>query len=134
MVPQNPEQRSVGINIYLSLSPIDIQIQGNDLFVAQEIARKIRDNIKSIEGARDIRIMQRLNQPFLDIRVDREKAAEMGVNAVEATKNLVSALNSSTSFEKAFWIDERNGNHYFVGRGSPSALAPTPSATGLPSL
>jgi len=96
-------------------SPIDIQIQGNDLFVAQEIARKIRDNIKSIEGARDIRIMQRLNQPFLDIRVDREKAAEMGVNAVEATKNLVSALNSSTSFEKAFWIDERNGNHYFVG-------------------
>jgi len=59
--------------------------------------------------------MQRLNQPFLDIRVDREKAAEMGVNAVEATKNLVSALNSSTSFEKAFWIDERNGNHYFVG-------------------
>ena len=30
-------------------------------------------------------------------------------------KNLVSATNSSINFEPAFWIDERNGNHYFMG-------------------
>jgi len=27
----------------------------------------------------------------------------------------VSALNSSTTYQKAFWIDENNGNHYYVG-------------------
>ena len=30
-------------------------------------------------------------------------------------KNLVTATNSSIGFEPAFWIDERNGNHYFIG-------------------
>ncbi|HEC43661.1 MAG TPA: efflux RND transporter permease subunit [Bacteroides sp.] len=96
-------------------SPIDIQVQGNDLYVANSIARRIRDTVVTVRGTRDVRIMQRLSQPFIDIRVDREKAAELGVDAVDATKNLVSALNSSTSFAKAFWIDENNGNHYFVG-------------------
>mgnify|MGYP002805461948 CR=1 FL=1 len=30
-------------------------------------------------------------------------------------KNLVSATNSSINFKPAFWIDPRNGNHYFMG-------------------
>ena len=28
---------------------------------------------------------------------------------------MVSALNSSATYDKAFWIDEKNGNHYYVG-------------------
>jgi len=34
---------------------------------------------------------------------------------------LVSALNSSTTFNKAFWIDENNGNHYYVGVTYPES-------------
>ena len=30
-------------------------------------------------------------------------------------KSLVSATNSSINFDPAFWIDPRNGNHYFLG-------------------
>jgi len=96
-------------------SPIDIQIKGNNLEEANQIARMIRDTVRRIEGTRDVRIMQRLDQPQLDIAIDRVKAAEMGIHAVDAVKNLVSSLNSSTTFAKSFWIDERNGNHYFVG-------------------
>jgi CzcA family heavy metal efflux pump len=96
-------------------SPIDIQIQGNDIHVANQIATRIRDTIRYIDGTRDTRILQRVNQPQLDIDLDREKAAIMGLSAVDAIKNLVSGLNSSATFEKAFWIDESNGNHYFVG-------------------
>jgi len=96
-------------------SPIDIQIQGNDIYIANQIATKIRDTIRYIDGTRDTRVLQRVNQPQLDISMDREKAALMGLSAVDAIKNLVSGLNSSATFEKAFWIDESNGNHYFVG-------------------
>ena len=39
----------------------------------------------------------------------------VGVNAEEAVKNIVTGLNSSVNFLPAFWIDESNGNHYFVG-------------------
>lgn len=103
-------------------SPIDIQVKGNDLFVANGIARMIRDTIRHLKGARDVRILQRLDQPQLDIIIDRERAAEMGVYAEDAVKNIVSGLNSSTTFAKSFWISEKNGNHYFIGVTYPEHL------------
>ena len=30
-------------------------------------------------------------------------------------KNIVTAFNSSVNFAPSFWIDEKNGNHYFIG-------------------
>jgi len=39
-------------------SPIDIQVQGNDLFVANEIARRIRDTVMTIQRTKDVRIME----------------------------------------------------------------------------
>ncbi|MCH8905414.1 MAG: efflux RND transporter permease subunit, partial [Bacteroidetes bacterium] len=96
-------------------SPIDIQVIGNDLQVANKIAREIRDSVRLVRGTRDVRILQRLNQPSLDINIDRIKASEMGVNASSAVKNIVASLNSTTNFLKSFWINEVNGNHYFVG-------------------
>ena len=107
---------------YGTPSPIAIQIRGNDLAVANQIARSIRDEVRNLRGARDVRILQRQDQPQIDVELDRIKAAEMGVHAEDAVKNIVSSLNSSTVFAKAFWIDERNGNHYFVGVTYPEHL------------
>ena len=56
-----------------------------------------------------------------NIDIDRIKAAELGIEPVDAIKNMVSALNSSVTFNKAFWIDERNGNHYYVGVTYPES-------------
>ncbi len=102
-------------------SPIDIQIKGNKLTVLREIAERVRDTINLIPQTRDVRVLQRLDQPAKDIDLDRIKAAELGVKPVDAIKNIVSALNSSTTYQKAFWIDERNGNHYYVGVTYPES-------------
>ena len=96
-------------------APIDIQIKGNKLEVLRELAVRIKDTLKSVDHLRDIRILQRLDQPAKNIDLDRKRAAMLGVKPVDAIKNIVSALNSSTTFQKAFWIDENNGNHYYVG-------------------
>lgn len=103
-------------------SPIDIQVVGNDLKVLRQISERIKDTIAEIEATRDVRILQRIDQPTKDIDIDRIKAAELGVEPVDAIKNIVSALNSSATFDKAFWIDERNGNHYYVGVTYPEYL------------
>ncbi|HLF62621.1 MAG TPA: efflux RND transporter permease subunit [Saprospiraceae bacterium] len=103
-------------------APIDVQIIGNDLIVLRGIAERLRDTIGSISSTRDVRILQRIDQPTKDIEIDRIKASELGVKPVEAIKNVVSALNSSATFDKAFWIDERNGNHYYVGVTYPEYL------------
>ena len=103
-------------------APVDVQIIGNDLYELRRIAERLKDTISLIPSTRDVRILQRLDQPTKDIDIDRIKAAELGVKPVDAIKNIVSALNSSATFDKAFWIDERNGNHYYVGVTYPEYL------------
>ncbi len=96
-------------------APIDVQIKGNKLEVLRQIAEDIRDTLRTIPSTRDVRVLQRIDAPAKDIDIDRIKAAELGIKPVDAIKNMVSALNSSTTYQKAFWIDENNGNHYYVG-------------------
>ena len=103
-------------------APIDVQIEGNNLGTLRLIAERLRDTIKGISSTRDVRVLQRIDQPTKDVDIDRIKAAELGVKPVEAIKNIVSALNSSATFDKTFWIDERNGNHYYVGVTYPEYL------------
>lgn len=108
-------------------SPIDVQIKGNKLEVLREIAEEIKDTISAISTTRDVRILQRIDQPAKDIDIDRIKAAELGIEPVDAIKNMVSALNSSATFNKTFWIDERNGNHYYVGVTYPESYIDDPN-------
>ena len=103
-------------------APIDVQIVGNDLKMLRQISERLRDTIAAISTTRDVRILQRIDQPTKDVDIDRIKAAELGVEPVDAIKNIVSALNSSATFDKAFWIDEHNGNHYYVGVTYPEHL------------
>ncbi len=96
-------------------SPIHFQVTGSNLHTAQDVARLVRREASEVEGAADARIAQRLDYPILDVTMDRTLAAYQGVTVDDVMKNLVAATNSSINFESAFWIDERNGNHYFMG-------------------
>ncbi len=96
-------------------SPIDIQIEGNKLEVAHEIADKIKHFAQTIPGAVDARIEQRLDAPQINVDVDRIKAAQLGLTQETVVKNIVTAFNSSINFSPSFWVDQNNGNHYFVG-------------------
>jgi len=96
-------------------SPIDIQVEGNDLQAARRIAEEIKARAESVRGAVDVRIQQGSGYPQIDIQVDRIKAAEIGLTPRDIVRNAVSSLVSSVSFNPAFWIDEKTGNHYFLG-------------------
>lgn len=96
-------------------SPINIQVEGNDLHVGHEIAERIKTLVTTVPGTVDVRIQQRLDYPQLDVAVNRVKAAFLGLTQQDVVKNTSSALNSSIGFDPAFWVDDRNGNHYFLG-------------------
>ena len=96
-------------------APINIQVEGNKLEVAHEIAEKIKRYAETVRGAVDVRIQQRVDAPQINIDIDRVKAAQVGLTQEEIVKNVVTALNSSINFAPSFWIDEKNGNHYFIG-------------------
>src|SRR2546426_2403460 len=96
-------------------APINGQVESNKLEVAHEIAEKIKRHAETVRGAVDVRIQQRLDAPQINIDIDRVKAAQVGLTQEEVVKNIVTALNSSINFAPSFWIDEKNGNHYFIG-------------------
>ena len=95
-------------------SPIDIQVQGSDLFTLEEIAQHVQRIAAGVPGAVDVRIAQRMDYPQIGIEVDRTKAAQLGLMQEDVIKNVVTAVNSSVGFNPAFWIAP-NGNHYFIG-------------------
>src|SRR5258708_1457090 len=103
-------------------SPINIQVEGNDLPVSHDIAQKLVDKSKTIPGAADVRIQERLDYPQIRIDLDRPKIARIGLTVEEVVKSIVTALNSSINFAPAFWIDPKNGNHYFLGAQYPETL------------
>ncbi len=102
-------------------SPINVQIEGNKLEVAHDIAEKIKRYAETVPGAVDVRIQQRLDAPEINVDVDRVKAAQVGLTQQEIVKNIVTALNSSTNFAPSFWIDPKNGNHYLIGAQYPES-------------
>ena len=96
-------------------APINIQVEGNKLETAYEVASRIKEMVAEVPGTVDVRIQQKLDYPQIAVDVDRVKAAQLGLTQEQVVKNVVTTLNSSINFDPAFWIDENNGNHYFIG-------------------
>ena len=99
---------------YGTSSPIDIQIEGGTLHQAMDLAKEIRKRVANVRGAADVQVTQRLDAPYLLFKVDRQKAANMGLSTEEVILQLVAAMNSSVSINRNFWIDNETGNQYFV--------------------
>lgn len=102
-------------------APIDVQVQGNDLWVSMGVAEEIKKRVSAIAGTVDVRIQQRLDYPQFKLNIDRRRCAELGITQDDVVKNVVAAFNSSVSFSKSFWIDEKNGNHYWIGAQYPES-------------
>jgi CzcA family heavy metal efflux pump len=96
-------------------SPIDVQIQGNSLSVARDLALAAVERIRAVPGTADVRIQQKLDYPQLRIDIDRDQVAACGLTPQDVFENVTAALSSSVAFDPAFWIDPGNGNHYFLG-------------------
>ncbi len=97
-------------------APINVQVEGRDMKEQYRIAKEIRDLIRrDVPGAADVRVQELIDYPTIQLDPDRTKMAYSGITQDDAAKNLMSVLNSSTTFDPAFWLDYKSGNHYFVG-------------------
>lgn len=97
-------------------APINVQVEGRDQNEQYRVARELRDLIRrEVPGAVDVRVQELIDYPTIQLDPDRTKMAYSGITQDDAAKNLMSVLNSSTTFDPAFWLDYKSGNHYFVG-------------------
>ncbi len=97
-----------------ALTPIEVMIGGKDLTDGQNYAKKVINELNKIDYLRDIRINQPLNYPVVNIQMDRERMAQMGLSPDDVAKSLVAATSSSRFTAKNLWLDQKKGFAYQV--------------------
>src|SRR5207253_3590321 len=72
-------------------------------------AEQMRANLGAVRSLRDLRYVQTLDYPTVDVRLDREKLGRMGGNVKGVTDSVVAATSSSRYLVPIFWPDPGTG-------------------------
>ncbi|MDD2358329.1 MAG: CusA/CzcA family heavy metal efflux RND transporter [Thiovulaceae bacterium] len=83
-----------------------VKIFGDDLFVLDKLAKEVENKIKNVKDVSDVGIFKEVGQPNLIIEVDREKAAQYGVNVADLMDVVSSSLDGK-SISKIIEQDKR---------------------------
>jgi hydrophobic/amphiphilic exporter-1 (mainly G- bacteria), HAE1 family len=95
-------------------APIDIQVSGSDMDAADAVASRIASLTKQLSGVSDVLIPQDVDYPALQLNVDREKAAQLGLSQREVVDNVITALTSNAMIAPNYWVDPKSGNPYLL--------------------
>ncbi len=95
-------------------APIDIQVTGNDQHAAYDVASQMAQKLRKLPDVSDVLIPQDLDYPGIQLNVNRELAARMGLTASGVVENVITALTSNGMIAPGYWIDPRSGNNYFL--------------------
>jgi len=75
--------------------PINIEISGEDILVLGELAAKVRKEIRDIAGLVDLKDNFVKGKPEIRVRVDKEKAALMGLDTYTIAYTVKAAINGA---------------------------------------
>ncbi|WP_213807291.1 efflux RND transporter permease subunit [Granulicella sp. dw_53] len=106
-------------------APIDIQIGGNDLHQAYDIAKTTAAKLKKLGSVNDVLIPQDLDYPGLELNINRVQAGLLGVSPKNIVDNVITALTSNGVISPSFWVDPKTGNSYMLTVQYPENLIKT---------
>ncbi len=85
---------------------VEIQIKGEDFAVLERLAGEIQRKIHNVDGIADLRDNFEKGKPELRIRIDREKAALLGLNTSQIASTIRTAVNGTRASEYRVGQDE----------------------------
>jgi len=95
-------------------APIDLQLSGPDYAVLHEAAQQVDRVVRDLPEVAESLIPQESGYPTLDVKVDRVKAARLGLSQKDVVSNTITALTSNQMIAPSIWIDPKTGNDYFL--------------------
>jgi multidrug efflux pump subunit AcrB len=99
----------------------EVRFLGRDVPGNLALARELKERLSKVPGAVDVDLKEVLDQPSYAVRVDRIRAATLGVNQQDAATTLLSALGSAGSIASNVWADSSVGTSYDVQVIAPPA-------------
>jgi len=97
-----------------AFTPIEVQIAGRDMKDIEGYAAKLVQKLSEEEHLRDVRIVQPLKFPVINIKLDRQKLAVMGMSLQAAARSITASTSSSRYTEKNQWLDQKAAYTYQV--------------------
>lgn len=98
---------------------IDVQLSGNNIAGNAALAGELARAIRRVPGAVDVHVHQKLDNPTLELQVDRSRLQQLGLNVANVGQNLLIALSGSSQTAPAFWLNPQNGVVYNVAVQAP---------------
>ncbi|MEM5368565.1 efflux RND transporter permease subunit [Paraburkholderia azotifigens] len=98
---------------------VDVQIVGSNQEGNLEIARKLLKQIRTIPGAVDSHIQQKLDEPVINLQMDRTRLQQLNLNANNVAQNVLISLSGSSQTSPGFWFNPRNGVEYNLAVQTP---------------
>ncbi|MDE1889816.1 MAG: efflux RND transporter permease subunit [Planctomycetota bacterium] len=94
-------------------APIDVELSGYSFADAAKTAKEISVSMKKVPGLSDIMISREENYPEIDVNVDRQKAALLGISERDVAHAVLSSFFGNISGAPIF-TDPATGNEYYV--------------------
>jgi multidrug efflux pump subunit AcrB len=95
-------------------APIDVQIKSHDMDRSFAMATELAAKIQTFPDVSNVYIPQSINEPGLSLKIDRERASQLGLSAKDVVDDVITALTSDGMVAPSYWIDPKSGNNYLV--------------------
>jgi len=93
-------------------TPIEVRIAGKNINDIKNYSAKLLEKLRTISFLRDVQIAQPLNFPTINIAVDRQKLAMLGLSLDNVSRSITAATSSSRYTSKNFWLDDKTSYTY----------------------
>jgi len=93
-------------------TPIEVRVAGKNMTDIKSYATRLVAKLESVPFLRDVQIAQPLNFPTVDITVDRNKLALMGLSIDNVSKSITDVTSSSRYTDKNLWLDDKAAYTY----------------------
>ncbi|MBL4676916.1 MAG: efflux RND transporter permease subunit [Mucilaginibacter sp.] len=104
-----------------SPTPVEVRISGRNKQLNEEYSNKLIAQLQKIDYLRDVQLGQSTKYPAIKVEVDRQRAAQLGVDMNDISRSLIASTSSSRYTEKNIWVDEKAGYSYSVQIQVPEA-------------
>lgn len=102
------------ITSFGSQKSVDVEIYGYDFEKAREVIRQVESVMQQIPGLADIEVSREENYPEVNVVVDREKAALLGISETDVATAVLFSLNGNGQTDPIIYTDPQNGNEYYI--------------------
>jgi multidrug efflux pump subunit AcrB len=90
-------------------TPVEVAVNGQKLEASETFAQRIRAELAGIPSLQDLQVMQPMDFPTIDVKVDREKLGRMGGTVRELTDSTIAGTSSSRYMVPMYWPDPQTG-------------------------